>query len=75
MPSCFYGGELLNISGLILVGAGYLLGNPKARNDFGVALQQLIGQSVDALNKMNAPPIYSPKDGGEDNVGQPVEPE
>lgn len=49
----------MNISGIILLSAGYLLGNPEARDKFGTALQQLIGHGVDALNSIggeaNAP--------------------
>lgn len=58
------GGDTLNIQGLIFLGAGYLLGNPPARERFTAALQQLAGQGIDALNRL----------GGEPNVEQPVEP-
>lgn len=52
----------MNITGLIFLGAGYLLGNKPARDSFSAAIQQLAGQGVDALNRMN---------GGEPNVVQP----
>jgi len=42
----------MNIAGLIFLGAGYLLGNPPAREKFAAALQQFAGQGIDALNKM-----------------------
>lgn len=42
----------MNINGLILVGAGYLLGNPKARDAFFVEMQKLAGAGVDALNNL-----------------------
>lgn len=56
----------MNISGLILLASGFLLGNPKARKDFFSGLQQLAGHGVDALNKMG---------GSDPNVQQPVESE
>ena len=40
------------LTGIILVGAGFLLGNQKARNQFVTMLQQLAGSGIDALNKM-----------------------
>lgn len=49
----------MNVTGLILLGAGYLLGNPKARDEAFSSLQKLAGMGVDALNKMG---------GGEPNV-------
>lgn len=54
----------MNVTGLIFLGAGYLLGNPPAREKFAIALQQLAGQGIDALNRL----------GGEPNVVQPAEP-
>lgn len=41
----------MNIAGLILLGAGYLLGNPKARDEAFSSLQKLAGMGIDALNK------------------------
>lgn len=55
----------MNISGLILLASGFLLGNPKARNDFFAGLQNLAGHGVDALNKL----------GGDANVAEPTESE
>lgn len=57
----------MNMSNLVLLGAGFLMGNPKARNDFFSSLQQLAGHGIDALNKMG--------NGGEPNVAKPTEPE
>ena len=42
----------MNVTGLIFLGAGYLIGNPAAREKFTTTLQQLAGQSIDALNKL-----------------------
>lgn len=46
----------MNVTGLIFLGAGYLLGNPPARDKFAAALQQLAGNGIDALNKMGGGP-------------------
>lgn len=46
----------MNITGLAFLGAGYLLGNPPARNKFAAAIQQLAGNGIDALNKMGGGP-------------------
>lgn len=51
----------MNIAGLIFLGAGYILGNEKARNSFSAALQHLAGSGIDTLNKMG-------------NVNVPVQP-
>lgn len=56
----------MNIAGLILLGTGYLLGNPAARNQVFSAVQQMAGRGVDTLNKMG---------GGDANVSRPVESE
>lgn len=52
----------MNVTGLIFLGAGYLLGNPAARDKFGVALQQLAGQGIDTLNKMGNAQPAKPKE-------------
>lgn len=38
---------------LIPLALGFLLGNEKARNQVAISLQQIIGQGIDALNKMD----------------------
>lgn len=57
----------MNITGIVLLGAGFLLGNPKARNDFFSGLQNLAGHGVDALSKIG--------NGGDASVAEPNEPE
>lgn len=52
----------MNITGLILLGAGYLLGNPKARDEAFSNLQKLAGMGIDALNK---------RGGGDNDVSTP----
>lgn len=42
----------MNVTGLILLGAGYLLGNEPARNQVIHGINQLAGKAVDALNTM-----------------------
>lgn len=51
----------MNIAGIVLLGAGYLLGNPQARDKFFTEIQKIAGKGVDALNKV----------GGEPNVPTP----
>lgn len=54
----------MNIAGLIFLGAGYLLGNERARTSFAAALQQFAGRGIDALNELGK--------GGDANVVQPA---
>lgn len=64
----------MNMSSLLMLGAGYLLGNPQARDKFGTMLQELAGYGIDALNDMNKTPIYKPANNGGENVAeQPFE--
>jgi len=52
----------MNVTGLIFLGAGYLLGNPAARDKVGVMLQQLAGQGIDTLSRMeNVQPVQPTK--------------
>ena len=43
----------MNISDILLVGAGFLLGNPPARERFGKTIQELAGNGIDILNNLN----------------------
>lgn len=40
-------------SKLIPLTLGFLLGNKQARDQIAISLQQIIGQGIDALNKMD----------------------
>lgn len=46
----------MNISGIMFLGAGYLLGNEKAREQFVGSLQKSAGQGIDMINKVGGEP-------------------